>query len=161
MKRTRSNLIDAFLFNVKKKYVTGTEGSSGPVILGKIAVALQEILDGADPDDALQIERKRGQSADPRNFTVASIIRAHRKEREKVAVAYMYANIWLEGNGHKTLSDKRLREIYKLHKAKLEQLESIALMIKKLSSCQTKRNSILEILSPEVDRQSSSGTYNR
>jgi hypothetical protein len=131
MKPAESRLIKTFLLNVKEGNVTGLERSSGPTILDKITKALQAILDGEEPETALDIERKAGQPSEDRNFIVAYIIRDQRKKDEKAAVAHYYANKWLKESGHKTLSDKRLREIYNQHKAQLVQRETIELMLKK------------------------------
>lgn len=125
MKRTRSDLIEAFLFNVNNGDI------SGPPILQRVVDALQKILDGEKPDTALKIERGPGGQSQDRNFIVAYIIRDLRKKGEKVAVAHFYANKWLKEDGHKALSDKRLRDIYNQHKPKLVQIESIKLMVEK------------------------------
>ena len=57
MKNAHSNLLDAFLFNVKTGLLTGREGTSGPVILQQIAEALQSILNGVNPDIATETEK--------------------------------------------------------------------------------------------------------
>jgi hypothetical protein len=41
MKRAQSNLIDAFLVNVKKDLISGRDDSSGPVTLQQMVDALQ------------------------------------------------------------------------------------------------------------------------
>jgi hypothetical protein len=141
MKPAESRLIKTFLLNVKEGNVTGLERSSGPTILDKITKALQAILDGEEPETALDIERKAGQPSEDRNFIVAYIIRDQRKKGEKAAVAHLEANNWLikEGYRDKKLSDKRLRVIYNQHKAQLVQRETIELMLQKTEQHSKKR----------------------
>lgn len=131
MKRAHSKLIEAFLSNINKGFVTGIEGTTGPNILRQVGDALKEILGGEKPDSALEVKRVPGGQGQDRNFVVAYIIRDQRKA-EKVAVAHFYANKWLKENGYKTLSDKRLREIYKQHKARIKQMEIYIEMVKML-----------------------------
>ena len=135
MKPAQSHLIEIFLENVKSglisgKEIKGEQYTSGPEVLQLMVDALQDILDGKKtPQQALKIKRAAGQPAEDKNFTVALIMHAHRKAKDKKPGAY--ANDWLEKSGEKTLSDRRLREIYKQHREKIEQLESIKEMIEK------------------------------
>ena len=131
MKRSKSMLIDAFLIHVKQGLINGRADSSGPEVLREMVDALREVLKGEDPDKALHIERQAGGPSDDRNYTVALIIHAHRKAGDKLVVAEAYANEWLEKTGHKRLSSRRLRAIWGQHRARIERLESIALMVEK------------------------------
>ena len=133
MKRAQSHLIDMFLADVKSGLIIGKENSSGPIALQEMADALQSVLDGADTDEALQIKRVAGKPAEDKNFAVALIMHDHKEDRKPGA----YANDWLEKSGYETLSDTRLREIYKQHREKIERLESIKEMIEKTQDSYT------------------------
>lgn len=128
MKRATSKLIDQFMTNVRLQYVIGREHTSGPAILTLMEQAFRDILAGADPDKALRIERLPGGPAGERSLTLALIMHMHRGE--KVLVQETYANKWLEANGHKSLSAKRLRKIRQHYRAEIEQREAIIDMVK-------------------------------
>ena len=69
-KRVKSNLIEQFLWHVKNGLICGKDGdqmvygpdTSGPHMLIAMTEALQRILNGTLPDDALGIERRPGAS---------------------------------------------------------------------------------------------------
>ena len=133
MKQADSRLIKTFLFNVKEGNIISKtkneEGlcveSGGQVYLDKLTEALQAILDGEEPDTALKIERSAGQPSDPRNLTLALIMRSHVKNgRKNIDAAELDAKNWLESMGHKKLSSRRLRVIREQHKSTIEQMES-------------------------------------
>lgn len=131
MKRADSRFIKTFLACVRADAITG-QGRSGPVVLQNMVDALQSILEGADFDTALKIERKPGGPEYERTYILAVIMRAHMKGGDKVVVAEEYANIWLEAVGGKRLTARRMRTIRKQHHARIQAAESISVMVRKV-----------------------------
>jgi hypothetical protein len=129
MKRAKSDLIDAFLVNVRKGLVSGREGSSGPVILQRMAEALEAIRDGANPNKALQVKRSAGGPAEPDNLPLAFRIHQLRQARENWAVVEIVANEWLAERGRDAVTQTRMKQIYKQHRATVEMHESLARMM--------------------------------
>lgn len=124
-------MIDLFLRMVSQGLITGRADANAPMILQEMSEALNRILSGENPDVALQIERQAGGPKAQRNWTVAKILRAHEKDHGQMAAAYHAANTWLEDNGHKTLSEKRLRDILNAHRDELMRRESTTELTKK------------------------------
>jgi hypothetical protein len=130
MKRAKSMLIDSFLFHIKKEYITGLENSSGPLVLERIVDALQDILNGEDPDKALQIKRGAGNPAkEERNLTIAKIMRAFEKAGEKKTAGYAEVNTWLKATGKNTLSKRSIGKIFEEYRPQVEVLEATAEII--------------------------------
>ena len=112
MNRRTSGLIDAFLFNVRTGYIVGQPQTSGPGVLENLAAALEQILAGADPNEALRVESSDGRPGDPTLDLLALKIHGSRQRGEKWAVIESKANTWLESQGRKRVSVTRLKQIY-------------------------------------------------
>jgi hypothetical protein len=153
MKRVESDLITIFLDHVKNDYICGNENTGGPVMLERIVTALERILNGDDPDEALRIIRKAGPSPDGVLAVLALKIHEWRREKMKWAVVTIEANNWLSKHERKPVTERRLRAIYNQylplfkindHIAKMERLT------KQLHEQQKKRNKTPRISSASI-----------
>jgi hypothetical protein len=128
MKPAQSDLILSFLLNVDKGLITGKDNSSGPGTLERTAVALREILDGAEPDKALEISRTGG--TPPASITPALAYKIHewRSADEKWVVIEKLASEWLAENGRDPLTASRLKKIHKKHLESLQRFDGIKRM---------------------------------
>ena len=128
MKPVCSDLIDAFLVNLDKGLIHGKDNSSGPIMLERLAAALQAIKRGERPDVALEIERPRGQPSSKRNALLAFKIHEMRKSGDTWASVENVINAYLCEINARPLHESRLRQIYGAHKESLEQFDSIRRM---------------------------------
>lgn len=134
MKRAKSDLIDAFLLNVEKGYITSLEHSSGPVILKKIADAFQAILDGEKPDKALEVERKKGNPPDPINLKLAFLMHEHLKDGATWTIAENVASNYQLSQGRvkkDLLTHERLKQIDKHNLKAIQLYEDVGKPIRK------------------------------
>lgn len=128
MKRAKSDLIDAFLINVRKGLITGREDSSGPVVIEQMVAALEAIKAGSDPDTALKITRSAGQPADPENLLLAFYIHKLRTAGDSWATVEFLANEWLGQQGRQRVTGTRLKRLYKQHQTTIRRHEDILRM---------------------------------
>lgn len=128
MKRAQSNLIDAFLVNVRKGLIIGRDGSSGPVVLEHMAAALEAIKAGADPDQALEVTRSAGNPADPINMVLAFYIHRLRQAGDTWDVVELEANGWLAEQGRDPVTQTRLKQVYKEHRNTISLHEGVTQM---------------------------------
>lgn len=89
--------------------------------LWQIVDALDKILDGDNPDDALNIERTVGQSPDSeKNFLIACKIHMLKEEEENWEVITQLVNELLSKKGYQSLSQSRLKNLYKEQRPSME-----------------------------------------
>jgi len=139
MKRADSILIRRFLSNVRAKYITGLDRSSGPKVLQEIVSALEAIDEGADPDTALQIKRTAGQPPDPLNFALALLIHAQRTAGQKWAVIELNGNKWLASHERDAVGLARMKQIYKQHHEAIQNYEAMAKLARRIDDFSTSK----------------------
>ncbi len=89
----------------------------------KMYLALSSILAGADPNDALQINRKKGVKKKPHSLSLAIFIYWHKYEMgEKWSVVEVLAKVWLADRGLPALSLPGLKKHYGRYREEVEAL---------------------------------------
>lgn len=134
MKGATSVQISKFLSNVEHGLIAGKPDSSGPRALERMCDALRAILDGADPDIALGIERSSGRERKGFPRSLAHAIHDARMRREKWSVIELKVNAFLERNGEKPLSLSRIKTLYKEQLPDIETDLSIQRMLDRINA---------------------------
>lgn len=138
-KHPESDFIDQFVWHVEEGLIAAEDGSSGPPVLKRMTEALLEILNGADPDDALSITRKDGAPRDPFLDVVAERIHDCLADGDSWSkIRYEVSDLY-EREERKLVSEQRLKTIYAIRKAVIERRRSIQQMRREIDDA-TKRS---------------------
>jgi hypothetical protein len=109
----KANLIRVFLHHVDRGLIVVRDNSSGTIALQKMREALQAILNGVEPDEALGITRRAGAAEKSYSRTLAHLIHQWRKDKANTwEVVKRLADDWLRNAGQKPLSLQRLKNLY-------------------------------------------------
>jgi len=134
MSRVSSYRISQFLNQVKRGFIVATPRTSGEVELPRIVDALKAILQGEDPDSALQITRRTNATSD-RTLDVATIAyhRRHKENPEKWVVIEHEINEILHPAGER-MSQTTIKNHYRAHRERIEKqvgVDALALLMKR------------------------------
>ena len=114
-----SHLIQVFLHHVAQGRISAKNNTEAETVLSEIAQALHKIRSGVEPDDALEIERKKGRSHERYTIPLAYKIHHWRSQSIKWAVVEIQANDWLAEKNFKNLSLSRLKNLYEENKKRV------------------------------------------
>ena len=151
MKRPSSKLIATFLSDVRKGVITGTEDSTKPSTLQVMVSALKNILDGANPEAALGITRKKGPTADGYNEVLAIKIHNLRQQDYPWSAIEEFFKKEHAQRGRIVVSESRLKQIYKDH-FPAEQYERVMREMYQAANIQLKRQ---RALAQEIKQETS------
>ena len=124
-KLVQSNLVERVLNHIDRGFIHGVQGTSGPEVLDDLKVALQSILAGVAPDEALGIFRRAHRSRDALLDEAAIVADDCRRKGHSWAVTCDFVNRYLELRGHREVSNPRIQQIYKSRKRELEQRQNM------------------------------------
>lgn len=114
-------MITEFISHAARGRIAPEPNSDAKASLWQIVDALAKILDGDNPDGALDIERTVGQSPNSeKNFLIACKIHMLKEEGENWEVITQLVNELLSKKGYQSLSQSRLKNIYKEQKPSIE-----------------------------------------
>ena len=120
-RRCRSGMITEFISHAARGRIMPEPNSDAKESLWQMVDALHKILDGDNPDDALDIERTVGQSPNTlKNFLIAHKIQTLKEKGENWEVITRLVNELLSKEGYQALSQSRLKNLYEEQRPGME-----------------------------------------
>lgn len=99
------------------------EAANQQAILARLTEALQSILDGENPDEALALQRQKGPAANPETLHLAMLMEIARQRGDNWStIEHLVNDLLLPRSGRAPLSPARLKNIHGTNKTEAQRL---------------------------------------
>ena len=133
-RRVESFLLTNFLGHWKRGDSALEElDEPGQRALQDMCRAVEAILAGVDPDEALRITRLDGAECKPHTYPLAVFVHHHKYEkRETWPVVHQLAADWLRERGKEPISEAGLKQLYRRKRADIESALDLREQVKRM-----------------------------